>query len=92
MMDTAARGASRIDPMIVAVNALGITQLTAWGTGFFCLGVLAKPVVAETGRAMATVFLGLSVATDLTIGSATDAGMPALRTEDHMACATRPRP
>jgi MFS family permease len=62
MMDTTARGASRIDPMIVAVNALGITQITAWGTGFYCLGVLAKPIVAETGWAMATVFLGFSMA------------------------------
>lgn len=48
--------------MIVAVNALGITQITAWGTGFYCLGVLAKPIVAETGWSMATVFLGFSVA------------------------------
>jgi MFS family permease len=61
-MDTAASSASRIDPMIVAVNALGITQITAWGTGFYCLGVLAKPIVAETGWSMATVFLGFSVA------------------------------
>jgi MFS family permease len=52
----------RIDPMVVAVNALGITQITAWGTSFYCLGVLAKPIVAETGWAMTTVFLGFSVA------------------------------
>jgi MFS family permease len=51
-----------IDPMVVAVNALGITQITAWGTSFYCLGVLAKPIVAETGWAMTTVFLGFSVA------------------------------
>jgi MFS family permease len=61
-MDTAAKSVSRIDPMIVAVNALGISQITAWGTGFYCLGILAKPIVAETGWAMATVFLGFSVA------------------------------
>jgi MFS family permease len=48
--------------MLVAVNALGITQITAWGTSFYCLGVLAKPIVAETGWAMTTVFLGFSVA------------------------------
>lgn len=52
----------RIDPIVVAVNALGITQITAWGTSFYCLGVLAKPIVAETGWAMTTVFLGFSVA------------------------------
>jgi MFS family permease len=50
------------DPMVVAVNALGITQITAWGTSYYCLGVLAKPIVAETGWALTTVFLGFSVA------------------------------
>jgi MFS family permease len=48
--------------MVIAVNALGITQITAWGTSYYCLGVLAKPIVAETGWAMTTVFLGFSVA------------------------------
>lgn len=52
----------RIDPMVVAVNALGITQITAWGTSYYCLGVLAKPIVADTGWPLATVFLGFSVA------------------------------
>jgi len=40
---------SRVDPMVIAVNALGITQITAWVTSYYCLGVLAKPIVAETG-------------------------------------------
>src|SRR6516162_1303689 len=53
---------SRVDPMVVAVNALGITQITAWGTSYYCLGVLAKPIVAETGWPMTTVFLGFSIA------------------------------
>ena len=48
--------------MAVAVNALGITQITAWGTSFYCLGVLAKPIVADTGWPLTTVFLGFSVA------------------------------
>jgi hypothetical protein len=48
--------------MVVAVNALGITQITAWGTSYYCLGVLAKPIVADTGWPMTTVFLGFSVA------------------------------
>jgi hypothetical protein len=52
----------RVDAMIVAVNALGITQITAWGTSYYCLGVLAKPIVADTGWPMTTVFLGFSVA------------------------------
>jgi MFS family permease len=61
-MQKQARSGSRLDPMVVAVNALGITQITAWGTSFYCLGVLAKPIVADTGWAMTTVFLGFSVA------------------------------
>ena len=48
--------------MVVAVNALGIAQITAWGTSYYCLGVLAKPIVADTGWALSTVFLGFSVA------------------------------
>jgi MFS family permease len=48
--------------MVVAVNALGITQITAWGTSYYCLGVLAKPIVADTGWPLTTVFLGFSVA------------------------------
>ena len=52
----------RADPMVIAVNALGITQITAWGTSYYCLGVLAKPIVAETGWSISTVFLGFSVA------------------------------
>ena len=51
-----------VDAMVVAVNALGITQITAWGTSYYCLGVLAKPIVADTGWPMTTVFLGFSVA------------------------------
>ena len=49
------------NPLVIAVNALGITQITAWGTSFYCLGVLAKPIAAETGWATSTIFLGFSV-------------------------------
>ena len=35
--------------MVVAVCALGITQITAWGTSYYCLGVLAGPIAADTG-------------------------------------------
>lgn len=49
-------------PFAVSVNALGIAQITAWGTSFYCLGVLAKPIAAETGWAISTVFLGFSIA------------------------------
>ena len=52
----------RSDPLIISVNALGITQITAWGTSYYCLGVLAKPIAAETGWAVSTIFLGFSIA------------------------------
>jgi len=50
------------DPFVRSVNALGLTQITAWGTSYYCLGVLAKPIVGETGWAISTVYLGFSVA------------------------------
>jgi len=49
-------------PFAISVNALGITQVTAWGTSYYCLGVLAKPIAADTGWAISTIFLGFSVA------------------------------
>jgi MFS family permease len=52
----------RSDPLVISVNALGITQITAWGTSYYCLGVLAKPIASETGWAISTIFLGFSVA------------------------------
>lgn len=53
---------SRLDPMLVAVNALGITQITAWGTSYYCLGVLGKPIAAETGWGLGKVYLGFTFA------------------------------
>ena len=50
------------DPLLLAVCALGIAQITAWGTSFYCLGVLAKPIVAETGWSPSLVFFGFTVA------------------------------
>lgn len=51
-----------LSPMATAVHALGITQITAWGTSYYCLGVLAKPVAADLGWTLASVFLGYSIA------------------------------
>jgi MFS family permease len=51
----------RTDPLVISVNALGITQITAWGTSYYCLGVLAKPIAAETDWRMSTIFLGFSI-------------------------------
>ena len=50
------------DPMVSAVVALGITQITAWGTSYYCLGVLAGPIVRDTGWSRGFVFLGFTVA------------------------------
>ncbi len=50
------------DPMLVAVHALGITQITAWGTSYYCLGVLAGPIAADTGWSRSFIYLGFTVA------------------------------
>jgi len=55
------RGAAR-DPFVRAVCALGITQITAWGTSYYCLGVLANPIVADTGWSRGFVYFGFTVA------------------------------
>jgi MFS family permease len=49
-------------PMLRPVLALGITQITAWGTSYYCLGVLAGPISADTGWDRSLVFLGFTVA------------------------------
>lgn len=53
---------SRSDPFLLAVCALGVGQITAWGTAYYCLGVLAKPIVADTGWSLSTVYFGFTVA------------------------------
>ncbi len=50
------------DPMLAAVCALGLAQITAWGTSYYCLGVLANPIVAGTGWSRSLVYLGFTVA------------------------------
>ena len=49
-------------PMFVAVCTLGIGQITAWGTSYYCLGVLAGPIAAETGWSLSLVYFGFTVA------------------------------
>ena len=48
--------------MLGAVVALGITQITAWGTSYYCLGVLAGPIIHDTGWSRSLVFFGFTVA------------------------------
>src|SRR5262245_29967933 len=48
-------------PATAAVAALGVTQIVAWGTTLYALGVLSKPIAAETGWSQSLVFGGLTV-------------------------------
>ena len=50
------------DPFLFAVCALGLTQITAWGTAYYCLGVLAVPIAAETGWSRGFVYSGFTAA------------------------------
>src|SRR5258705_3284100 len=50
------------DPMTGAVLALGVTQITAWGTSYYCLGVLAGPISQDTRWRRGLGFLRLTVA------------------------------
>ena len=49
------------DPLHLAVTALGIAQITAWGTSYYCLGVLAGPIAIETGWSRSLVYFGYTV-------------------------------
>ncbi len=49
------------DPFLAAVCALGVAQITAWGTSYYCLGVLAKPIAADTGWSLSLVYFGFTV-------------------------------
>lgn len=47
--------------MLLAVCTLGIAQITAWGTAYYCLGVLAGPIAADTGWSRSLVYFGFTV-------------------------------
>jgi MFS family permease len=50
------------DPLVAVICALGIAQITAWGTTYYCLGVLATSITAETGWSRSLVFSGFTAA------------------------------
>ena len=52
---------SHRDPLPLAVCALGVSQITAWGTSYYCLGVLANPIAAETGWSLTLIYFGFTV-------------------------------
>jgi predicted MFS family arabinose efflux permease len=54
-------GAFLRDPATHAVLALGFTQIIAWGTSLYALGVLGKPIAANTGWSQSLVFSGLTI-------------------------------
>jgi MFS family permease len=45
-----------------AILALGVTQIIAWGTTLYALGVLGKPIALETGWHEGIVYGGLTAA------------------------------
>ncbi len=55
------------DPFFAAVGSLGIHQITAWGTSYYCLGVLAVPMGGDTGWSLSLIYFGFTVAL-LTMG------------------------
>ena len=54
-------GAWLRQPATHAILALGITQIIAWGTTLYALGVLGKPIAEDTGWSQSLVFGGLTI-------------------------------
>jgi MFS family permease len=48
-------------PATAAIVSLGFTQIISWGTTLYALGVLGKPIAADTGWSQTLVFGGLTV-------------------------------
>jgi MFS family permease len=48
-------------PATAAIVSLGFTQIISWGTTLYALGVLGKPIAADTGWSQGLVFGGLTV-------------------------------
>jgi MFS family permease len=46
---------------MLVISALGITQILAWGSSYYLLTILAKPIAAATGWPFAWVISGLSM-------------------------------
>ncbi len=54
--------------------ALGFTQIIAWGTTLYALGVLGKPIAADTGWSQSLVFGGLTIALLVSSAASTTVG------------------
>ena len=46
---------------VVVISVLGLTQIFAWGSSYYLLAVLAKPIAADTGWSISGVVGGLSL-------------------------------
>jgi MFS family permease len=46
---------------LVVITALGVTQILAWGSTFYLLGVLANPITSDTGWDYDWVMSGVSI-------------------------------
>jgi predicted MFS family arabinose efflux permease len=59
-------GAARSAARTIVISTVGVTQILAWGSSYYLLAVLAKPIAADTGWSLAWIFgsmsLGLMVA------------------------------
>ena len=67
-------GAFARDPATHAVVALGFTQIIAWGTTLYALGVLGKPIAADTGWSQSLVFGGLTIGLLVSSAASTTVG------------------
>ena len=67
-------GALLRHPATHAILALGITQIIAWGTTLYALGVLGKPIAADTGWSQGLVFGGLTIGLLVSAGVSTLVG------------------
>jgi predicted MFS family arabinose efflux permease len=61
-------------PATHAIGALGITQIIAWGTTLYALGVLGKPIAEDTGWSQSLVFAGLTIGLVVSAGVSTVVG------------------
>ena len=52
---------SKAPGRVIIISVLGVTQIFAWGSTYYLLAVLAKPIVADTGWPLSWVVAGVSL-------------------------------
>jgi MFS family permease len=60
-LGSSAHGSFVRHPATAAIVSLGFTQIVSWGTTLYALGVLGKPIAADSGWSQSLVFGGLTV-------------------------------